>query len=109
MHELGLMQHIIETCRAEARGARVELITVEVGTLSGVMPEALAFCFELCVEDTPLAGARLQLVRTPGRARCRACGAEFELNDLLQGCDCGSYHLAITAGQELRIKQMEVA
>jgi hydrogenase nickel incorporation protein HypA/HybF len=109
MHELGLMQHIVETCGAEARGAKVERITIEVGALSGVMPEALAFCFEVCIEGTPLAGSRLEIVRLPGRARCRGCGAGFELNDLLQGCGCGSYDLEVTAGEELRIKQMEVA
>ena len=109
MHELSLMEHIVETCSERAGGRQVLGIMLEVGTLSCVMPEALVFCFEVCARDTPLAGSRLEIIRLPGRARCRGCGADFELDDLLQGCGCGSYDLEITAGEELRIKQMEVA
>ena len=109
MHELALTQSIVEVCGARADGARVRRITLEIGTLTCVMPEALRFCFEACSVGTPLAGAELEIIAIPGRARCRECGREVELSDLLAGCDCGSLDLENRRGGDaLRIRSMEV-
>ena len=37
------------------------------------------------------------------RARCRTCGAEFELRDLILLCACGSADVEVLAGRELEI------
>lgn len=108
MHELSITQSIVEICSEHAAGARINRITVEVGQLTCVMPDALRFCFEVCTDGTPLAGSELEIIQIPGRARCRKCGAEMSLSDLLASCDCGSYDLEYTSGEDLRIKEMEV-
>jgi hydrogenase nickel incorporation protein HypA/HybF len=108
MHELNVTRSVVATCSARAAGARVARVTLEIGCLTCICPEALRFCYDLCAEGTSLAGSRLEIIRLAGRARCRACGAEVVLDDLLTPCACGSHDLEIRAGEELRIKEMEL-
>jgi hydrogenase nickel incorporation protein HypA/HybF len=108
MHELAITQDIVEAVCARAGGARVVKVVVEIGKLSMVLPDAVRFCFELCCEDTPLAGAALEIVEPPGVARCRACGGEVQLDRPFGRCACGSTDLDWISGEELRIREMEV-
>ena len=109
MHELSITRSIVEACSERARGARVLRVTLEVGTLSCIMPDALRFCFDVCTRGTPLDGSRLEIFSVPGRARCRECGAELELKSLLDACPCGAFDLDVRQdGEGLIIKSMEV-
>jgi len=109
VHELSLVQSIVETCRECAGTARVRRVTLEVGTLCCVMPEALRFCFVAVTEGTALAGAALEILPQPGRSRCRDCGRTVALQSLLDLCACGSGNLAPPAGgDQLRIHSMEI-
>jgi hydrogenase nickel incorporation protein HypA/HybF len=108
MHELSITRSIVDACSERAAGARVARVTLEVGRLTCVLPDALRFCYDLCTEGTSLAGSVLEIVRIPGRARCRACGDEVELNDFLTPCGCGSHDLHYLAGEDLMIKEMEL-
>jgi len=81
---------------------------VRVGRLSGVVPDAMRFCFDLVTEQTPLAGARLVIEEPDGQAHCRACGADFPLSDLILLCQCGSADVEVTAGRELAVASVEV-
>jgi hydrogenase nickel incorporation protein HypA/HybF len=86
----------------------VKRVVLEVGALAAVLPDSLRFCFELSTEGTPLEGAALDIRRTPGRARCRACSAELVLERPFGRCDCGGTDLDWLAGEELRILEVEV-
>jgi hydrogenase nickel incorporation protein HypA/HybF len=108
MHELSLIQSVVEICSGYAAGRRVTAVTLEVGELSGVVPEALEFCFPSCAAETLLAGATLTIERVPGRGRC-LCGTEFAMEALYAACPaCGGYGAALVAGGELRVKELEV-
>lgn len=109
MHELSITQSVVSAVRERLGDERVEAITLEIGRLSGVVPDSIRFCFEMCAEGTPLAGAALDIVDVPGRARCRSCGTTFEMPDPLPLCGCGSTDLEILCGRELRIKHVTVA
>jgi hydrogenase nickel incorporation protein HypA/HybF len=109
VHELSVTRTIIEICSERAAGARVRHVTVEVGRLTCVSPEALRFCYDVGTRGTPLAGSELHIVEVPGRGLCRCCGAETDVADLLTPCACGSYELEYTSGEELRVKEMEVS
>lgn len=108
MHELGITRSVVAICAEQAQGARVTRVTLEVGQLAAVMPDALRFCFEICARDTLVEGAELEIIDLPGRGRCRDCGEEVELEQLFGRCACGSCNLELIAGQELRIRQMEI-
>lgn len=53
-------------------------------------------------------GATLDIRHIEGRARCTACGAEFETATLYTPCSCGSRQLERLQGEELNIKTMEL-
>jgi hydrogenase nickel incorporation protein HypA/HybF len=108
MHELAITQEIVELVSARAGGAKVKRVVVEIGRLSAVLPDAVRFCFDLCAEGTVVEGARLDILEPPGRARCRACGTEFELDQIFGRCPCGESDLEWLSGEELKIKEMEV-
>jgi hydrogenase nickel incorporation protein HypA/HybF len=52
-----------------AKGRRVRRVTLEVGALSGIMPEAIAFCFDVVAAGTALEGATLDIRKVEGRGR----------------------------------------
>ncbi|MBK0869355.1 MAG: hydrogenase maturation nickel metallochaperone HypA [Saccharopolyspora sp.] len=109
MHELGITRGVVEAVLDAAGDARIIRLRLEIGRLSGVVTDSVRFCFELAAEGTSLAGARLEITEPGGRAECRACGREFEVDSVLALCSCGSANVALIAGQELRIKEVEVA
>lgn len=109
MHELAITESVVATVTERLGDTRVLAVTLEIGRLSGVVADSVRFCFELCAEGTTLQGAELHIVDVPGRAHCRGCRSDLELADLIPLCGCGSTDLDIVSGQELRIKQVEVA
>jgi hydrogenase nickel incorporation protein HypA/HybF len=108
VHELAITQSIVDTVIERLGDRRVESVSIVVGKLSGVVPDAIVFCFDLCTTGTSLEGARMHVVEVPGEGRCRSCGTEVVLEDFLALCPCGSADLAITGGQQLSIKDVEV-
>jgi len=108
MHELGISRNIVAIAAEAAAGRRVRRVTLEIGRLSGVVPEALRFSFDVAAHGTPLEGAALEIREIEGRARCRACSSEFALPSLLTACACGSRRLEHLAGEELNVKTLEL-
>jgi hydrogenase nickel incorporation protein HypA/HybF len=109
MHELALTESVVTAVAERVGAAKVTRVQLEIGRLSGVAPDSVRFCFDVCAEGTALAGAMLDIVETPGRAQCRDCQAQVELDDLIALCVCGSANLQLQSGQELRIIEVEVA
>ncbi|HEX2116328.1 MAG TPA: hydrogenase maturation nickel metallochaperone HypA [Alphaproteobacteria bacterium] len=108
MHELGISRNIVAVVSEAAEGRRVRRVVLEIGKLSGVVPDAISFCFDAVVQGTSLEGASLDIREIEGRARCVACGAEFPVLTLIAACACGSRRLIHVAGEELNIKSMEL-
>lgn len=109
MHEMSITQGIIDLCLQHAGDHAVRSLKVEIGQLSSVVPEAIEFCFEACSRGTLLEGARLDIVRIPGKGHCQECGAETALTELFATCgNCNSYQVRIIAGEEMRVTEIEV-
>ncbi len=108
MHELGLASNIVAIVADAAKGRKVRRVRLDVGEMSGVMAEAIEFCFDVVAKGTPLDGAILDIRRIKGFGECRDCGARFETNSLYQSCACGSINIDRLAGEELNIKEMEL-
>ncbi|WP_328477977.1 hydrogenase maturation nickel metallochaperone HypA [Actinoplanes sp. NBC_00393] len=109
MHELAIATNIADAVCERAAGRPVHRVTVRIGALTAVVPEAMRWCFTLAVEGTVADGADLEIEHRAGAGRCRACGAEFPCADLILLCPCGSADVEVTAGRELQIVSMEVA
>ncbi|HVB10693.1 MAG TPA: hydrogenase maturation nickel metallochaperone HypA [Bacillota bacterium] len=113
MHELSLATSILDVAAAQlAAAGRTRLLRVEVavGELAAVLPDNLAFCFEVLAEDRPaLAGAHLDVQVRPLMVRCRDCGGEAHPPRPVMRCPaCGSSRVEVSSGQELEIVALEV-
>jgi hydrogenase nickel incorporation protein HypA/HybF len=108
MHELAITESLVHAVDERVAPERVACLRLQVGRLAGVVPEALRFCFDICARGTALEGAALEIDETPGRGRCRSCGAEVAMESFLDLCACGSADVEVVAGQELKIKEVEV-
>ena len=108
MHELSIARSVVGIVEEQARGRKVTRVTLEIGELSAIMPDAIRFCFDIVARGSALDGAALDIVEIPGRARCLHCGGEVPLHDLAGRCACGSRRLQRLAGEELNIKSMQL-
>lgn len=111
MHELALMQDMVEAVDARVREAgrtRARRVVLEVGRVSGALPDALRFCFEACSGGSAAEGAELEIRELPGLARCLRCGNSLALDVPYGLCDCGSAELEWLSGRELRVRELEV-
>ncbi len=109
MHEMSITQSIVEICEEHAGGRRVRSVVLEIGALSGVVPDAVEFCFAACTRETLLDGAMLTIDHIPGRAYCEECRTEVPVHAYYDPCPvCGGFGLAIRSGEELRVKELEV-
>ena len=75
--------------------AKVTLVRLEIGALSGVVADSVRFCFDLVTEGTNLEGASLEIDEPPASCRCRSCGTEFAPDGPILLCACGSADVAV--------------
>lgn len=112
MHELSLSQGIIDVIEAEARKqnfARVRIIQLEVGSLSGVDIEALRFGFEAVSRGTFAENATLEIEVLPGTAWCFDCNRTVTIGEFYDPCpECQGRRLRVSGGEQLRVKEIEV-
>lgn len=108
MHELALMERLVDVVEAQAFDGKITVVRLDVGRLTCVATEALTFCFDVVAQGTALAGARLEIRRIDGQAECRACGLEGPIGSAFEACPCGSFDLRITSGEELELREIEV-
>jgi hydrogenase nickel incorporation protein HypA/HybF len=109
MHELSIADSIVRIACAHAAGRRVVKVELKVGHLRQVVPESLAFAFELVAQGTAAEGAELELEEVPAAGRCRGCGAETELGGFPLACArCGGLDLELLRGEELLVDSLEL-
>jgi hydrogenase nickel incorporation protein HypA/HybF len=108
VHELAVMESVVDAITEQVGDVKVAIVHLEIGELAGVDLDALQFCFDVCCRGTDLDGAELAIARIRGRARCRTCGIEGPMPHLGAPCRCGSFDRELTAGDELRLKDVEV-
>jgi hydrogenase nickel incorporation protein HypA/HybF len=108
MHELAVTQSIVDIVRESAGDAKVTSVRLRVGKLSGVIPQAVQFCFELVSRGTTLQDAELVIDELPGIGHCGACDTEIALANLILVCPCGSSAVRVVSGRELSVVSMEV-
>ena len=112
MHEMALCESVLSILEEQARTQdfrRVSTVWLEIGELSCVEPEALRFCFGAVSSGTLAADADLQIIRTPGQGWCMTCSRTVPVRQRYDACpECGGYQVQVTAGEEMRIRELEV-
>jgi hydrogenase nickel incorporation protein HypA/HybF len=112
MHELSIASSVVESLTQTLCNEPGQVISVQlrIGALSGVVPDALQFAWDLACENTRLEGSKLVIQHVPAKIWCNSCQSEAILpvvNQML--CPrCGKPTVRIVAGRELEIHSVEV-
>ena len=110
MHELGICDALLKMVRNIAEEEELEVIsriTVEVGSLSGVVPAYMSDCWVAVTDGTELQDTEFVIEDLPGTAQCMDCGEEFtaDVNDL-RCPKCRGNKLVPLTGRDLTLKEI---
>lgn len=113
MHEMGLIDAVVRTVdrivKEDPEIEGVNKIVLEVGVLSGVMPDFLRECFEAVVWDTPYEKTELEIEMLPGTLHCNDCNIDFRADPEDLTCpECLGKNLTPMTGLDMTIKEIEV-
>jgi len=107
---MGEVREIVLQAARQHGFQEVKRVVLEIGQISGVQPEAMQFCFDVVMEDTPAAGAILEIEEIPGKAWCDRCAQEVEITSRVDPCPrCFGMPGKVIQGTEMRVKGLEVA
>jgi len=106
------MQSALNLALDEARrsgAARVCQLRLRIGSLSGVVPDALQFAFEALTPGTIAEGAQLAVEHVPARFWCADCAKEFQSDDMFGECPvCHRPSGDLRAGREMELASLEI-
>ena len=112
MHEVSIMESAVQMAVDAAKSAgasRVLALRLRVGTLSGTVPEALRFAFDVVCRDTIAEGASLEMESVPAAGWCPVCRVEFACADFISECPrCHNPNGELRRGRELEIASVEI-
>ena len=113
MHELSIVLNIVKIAEKETAKAnlkKVEVIELEIGTLSGIEFEALEFVWPTAVKNTVLEHAVKKINIIKAKGKCIDCDTEFDMEFIYDACpNCSSNFKGILQGKELKVKSLEVS
>ncbi len=113
MHEMALCEGLVQSLEDQAMSqgfAKIFAVWLEIGALATVEPDAMLFNFEIVARGTVAEDARLEIITVAGEAWCMNCSTRVPIARRGNGCPtCGSYQLQVLDGEQMRIKQIEVA
>jgi hydrogenase nickel incorporation protein HypA/HybF len=109
MHEASLAVEVVRILEAQTDRLRtITRVELEVGTLACVDAPTLKAAVEAAVRGTLADGAVIDVIETPARARCVACGHEEAPPDRVTPCSaCGSPRRTWLAGGALKVRAVE--
>lgn len=112
MHELGIAHNLVEiacSAAATAQVEHVEVVHVRLGTLSGVVKDALIFSYDIAAAGTILEGSRLEIEEVPVAIYCPTCQKTAQLPGIQDFCcpHCGMPTADIRQGRELEVVSLE--
>lgn len=114
MHELALMQNVLQTVELDAAQYnfdQINKIKLVIGQLTMALPDSLIFAFEALKPDTIFANASLVIEERQALCQCQSCQQEYKLDDFYQFIcpSCGSSDINVQGGKELYIDYYEGA
>lgn len=109
MHELSICTSIQSIVADHAAGRPVRIVHLDIGHLRQVIPDTLAYSWDIVVADSPLAGSELAINHIAATLVCRSCGASTTIEVPVFRCPCGSAEIDLTSGRELQVTSLELA
>lgn len=113
MHEVSIMAQTLEIALENAcdrGGKKIHQLKMRIGAMSGVVPEALNFAFDVVTEGTIAEGAKLEIEIVSVVCYCPHCQIEFQPPDWFYECpQCARLSNKIIAGREIELTSLEVS
>ncbi|TFG32790.1 hydrogenase maturation nickel metallochaperone HypA [Candidatus Thorarchaeota archaeon] len=122
LHEFSAACSIVDTALEAAKSnnaIKVNVVNIEIGEFTFLIPEQLAFNFEIASKNTIAEGAELRIKNIKGKLLCSDCGFEGESRvdpDIppqiavfapMKCPKCGSSSTTITGGKDFIITNIE--
>jgi hydrogenase nickel incorporation protein HypA/HybF len=111
MHELSICSAIADAAAKHADGHPVTQVTVQIGHLRQVVPDALQFSWEIVAPTMAqeLNKADLIVEEVPAVVECTSCNARTTLDLPILSCgSCGSFEVKLISGEELRVVSIDM-
>jgi hydrogenase nickel incorporation protein HypA/HybF len=109
MHELSVSAAVVDTAVRHADGRKVTSVHLRVGALRQVVPESLAFYFQIVSRETVCEGAVFEQELVAARLRCEACETEWAADAPAFRCPgCAGGAVAVLCGDELEVESIDV-
>ncbi|MBQ7677189.1 MAG: hydrogenase maturation nickel metallochaperone HypA [Lachnospiraceae bacterium] len=85
-------------------------LVIEVGQMTGVMPEYLHKYFPIAAKGTRLSDASLEVISIPVQVQCAHCGSTYRPEKAFRYlCPvCGEKAATLLHGRECKVKSIEV-
>lgn len=113
MHEVSMMQNKLDLAIAKAKqnnARKIVLLTMNIGELSGVVPEALAFAFDVLIQGTIAQNAQLEIKTIPVICRCQICDRDFQPEAYIYQCPhCRQISSDVITGRELELDSLVIS
>ena len=113
MHELGVVFHVIdqiEELAIENKVEHVSSVTLQIGTVTGIIPDYLVECWNWAVKRHEImTDCELKIEKIEAITHCEDCLKDY--NTIVYGkiCPyCHSENTYLLQGNEFMIKEMEV-
>ncbi|EPW9544888.1 hydrogenase maturation nickel metallochaperone HypA [Campylobacter coli] len=111
MHELSIVESLIELCEENAlnnKACNVQEIYVKIGRLSGIEVDLFRRCFETFRENSELCkNAKLFIELTPLEILCLKCDQTSVLEENVFKCPkCESIEYKISQGEDLHLMRL---
>ena len=113
MHELGIVTYVADAVQRiadEQKVTGIVSVTLEIGEVSGIIPEYLADCWEYFKKRYPaLKDAALKWETEPAVSYCEDCGQSYPTVPAGKTCpNCGSGATYLLRGNGCSIKELSV-
>ena len=110
MHEHGVADDVFRTLMQQANqsGKRIGAVTIAVGELSGISPDALTHGLEHCCEHQQMEPFGVTVVVQDAMLQCAACGHQAPIEQAMRCPECGSEDVSIKPNTGVSITRIEL-
>ena len=113
MHELGVVFHVIDEIEDLAKQNNVKhvnSVTLQIGTVTGIIPDYLTDCWNWAVsKHENMTNCKLIIEKIQAITHCQDCGEDYNTIIYAKKCPkCNSENTYLIQGNKFMIKEMEV-
>ena len=108
MHEFSIAESLVALVRRHLpMGALPRRVTVRIGPLHAISPEAMQWAWTAAAEQAGWKATQLDLDLLPWRLHCLSCGRSWPAELVDECCPCGAPDATLEGGDEMLLMSIE--